>query len=407
MRGGGARSAGTLPMRARRGVVAARARLARAAVATLLTLVLYAPLTAQTPTLRLLGTEGDVQVEGAVQDGAAAFPLAVLARLGGSIRAAGGEARVALFGDTLVFTSGSPYFRTGAGLQALALPVRGAGEQLFLPEQFFLEWLPRQHAPQVAWQGGALRLAGPLVDGAAAAPAAPVTRVVVIDPGHGGRDAGKIGPNGVREKDVVLAIGRRLGEILRERGYEVHLTRDRDTLIALDDRPRLANKWKGPRQRAVFLSIHANSWRSSVRGFETYFLSDARTEDARRVAEMENAVAEYEEDNGSAEDATELILNSLRNDFYVRASNDLAEVVQRSLADVHSGPDRGVRQAGFRVLVGALMPAVLVETAYLSNPEEAKLLGTSAFQQKLAWGIAEAVDRFFAQHEHLWTTGAP
>jgi N-acetylmuramoyl-L-alanine amidase len=228
---------------------------------------------------------------------------------------------------------------------------------------------------------------------------------VIIDPGHGGRDPGKVGPRGVNEKDVVLAIGIRLGAILRERGFEVHLTRDRDTLIDLDDRPRLANEWKGARQRALFVSIHANAWQPSVRGFETYFLSDARTEDARRVAEMENAAVKYEDKVDAAPEA-ELILNSLRNDFYVRASNDLAELVQRRLGAFHGGPNRGVKQAPFRVLVGAFMPAVLVETAFISNPEEARLLSSSAFQQKLAYGMAEAIEAFFVQHEHLWAAGS-
>jgi N-acetylmuramoyl-L-alanine amidase len=319
------------------------------------------------------------------------------------------QARAVLFGDTLLFTIGSPYFRSAGGVHQLAYPVRRVDGAIFLPEQFFLEWLPQRFSTRLAWRNGALHSTVPLaVSGALAHAAAhAVQRVVVIDPGHGGRDPGKVGPNGLAEKDVVLAIGVRLADLLRDRGYEVHLTRDRDTLIALADRPRMANAWKGERQRAVFVSIHANSWRSSVRGFETYFLSDARTEDARRVAEMENAVQELEDGDGDDLDEMDLILASLRNDFYVRASNDLAEVVQRSLADFHPGPDRGVKQAGFRVLVGALMPAVLVETAYMSNPEEARMLGTSAFRQELARGIADAIDRFFEQHEHLWSAGAP
>jgi N-acetylmuramoyl-L-alanine amidase len=379
----------------------------RALIATLVAGLAASAAHAQAPSLRLVGADGDVAVEGMVLDGAAAFPVAVLERLGASVVDDVTETRVVVYGDTLTFAAGSPFFRAGGAVHALALPARRSSGTLYLPEQFFLEWLPRQHGEQVAWRSGALRTTTPLAAPGAAKRSAPVTRVVVIDPGHGGRDAGKIGPNGVREKDVVLAIGLRLRDLLTERGYEVYMTRDRDTLIALADRPRMANAWKNGRQRAVFLSIHANSWRPSVRGFETYFLSDARTEDARRVAEMENAAAQYDEDVGESDDVAEMILNSLRNDFYVRASNDLAEVVQRSLAGFHDGPDRGVKQAGFRVLVGALMPAVLIETAYLSNPHEAELLARSDFQQKLAQGIAEAVDRFFAQHEHLWAEGAP
>lgn len=363
-------------------------------------------LRAQSPELRLAGSDGEVSVAGIMLDGAAAFPVNVLARIGAVVIDDVVETRAILYGDTLVFAAGSPYFRSRDGAHVLALPARRADGTLYLPEQFFLEWLPGQHV-EIAWSSGALRTTSSLVAPGAAQAAGPVTRVVVIDPGHGGRDSGKVGPNGVREKDVVLSIGRRLEALLQERGYEVYMTRDRDTLIALADRPRMANAWKNGRQRAVFLSIHANSWQPSVKGFETYFLSDARTEDARRVAEMENAAEQYEESDGQAEGVAELILNSLRNDFYVRASNDLAEVVQRGIAEHHSGPDRGVKQAAFRVLVGALMPAVLIETAYLSNPEEARLLARPEFQDRLASGIAEAVDAFFAQHEHLWTAGAP
>src|SRR5690606_9337334 len=196
----------------------------------------------------------------------------------------------------------------------------------------------------------------------------------------GGRDPGKIGPNGLREKDVALAVSRRLAALLRARdGYEVHLTRTTDTLIALGDRPALANRWKAGRPAAVYISIHANSAVAAARGFETFFLSEARTEDERRVAEMENAAVAYEENHDSANGGHELdlILNNLRNDFYLRASNALAEIVQRRIAAFHPGPNRGVKQGGFAVLVGAFMPAVLVETAFISNRNEARLLGSS------------------------------
>lgn len=382
----------------------------RTAILLFATLLAAAPARAQAPSLRIAAENGDHRIDGAVLDGAAAFPIRALTRIGAFLETDDTQTRAVLFGDTLVFTIGSPYVRTGTGVHQLAYPVRRVEGDVFVPEQFFLEWLPQRFSGELAWRAGALHSTVPLAEPGALAHSraeAPVQRVVVIDPGHGGRDAGKIGPNGLAEKDAVLAIGIRLADLLRDRGYEVHLTRDRDTLIALADRPRMANAWKGERQRSVFVSIHANSWRSSVRGFETYFLSDARTEDARRVAEMENAVQELEDGDGDDLDEMDLILASLRNDFYVRASNDLAEVVQRSLADFHSGPDRGVKQAGFRVLVGALMPAVLVETAYMSNPDEARMLGTSAFRQQLAYGIAEAIDRFFEQHEHLWTAGTP
>ena len=232
-------------------------------------------------------------------------------------------------------------------------------------------------------------------------------RVVVIDAGHGGRDPGKIGPNGLKEKDVALRISQRVASVLRDRGYEVHLTRTRDTLIALADRAKLANRIKGDRLGVVFLSIHANSARSrTARGFETFFLSEARTDDERRVAEMENEAINFEDKPAvPAANGLDQILNNLRSDFLMRASHDLAAVMQEKFAGFHPGPNRGVKRAGFYVLVGTIMPAVLIETAFISNRQEAALLGTNSFQQKVAWGIADGVDLYFRRNEHLWSSG--
>ncbi len=232
-------------------------------------------------------------------------------------------------------------------------------------------------------------------------------RIVVLDAGHGGRDPGRTGPDGVREKDLTLKLVRRLRDELRDRGYEVHLTRDADTLISLADRPRFANQWKHGRPEAVFVSIHINAGdpgdtRST--GFETYFLSDARTADERRVAEMENAAADYEDAPAKAGSAVESILNGLRNDYYVRASDDLAELIQRRLARVHPGPDRGVKRAGFRVLIGAIMPAVLVEVGFITNRPEERWLTSGRAQRQLVNALADALGQFFTSH--AWAAGA-
>jgi N-acetylmuramoyl-L-alanine amidase len=228
--------------------------------------------------------------------------------------------------------------------------------------------------------------------------------VVVIDPGHGGRDPGRIGPGGIREKDVTLSISKRLATLLAERGYEVHLTRTTDAYVSLSERPRLANDWKAERPVAVFLSIHANAARAaSAHGFETFFLSDARTADERRVAEMENESIRFDDHAPALEEqGLNQILGTLRSDFLMRASHDLAAVVQENIAVFHPGPNRGVKRAGFHVLIGTIMPAVLIETAFISNRDEARLLGSASFQQKVARGIADSVDEFFRRNEHLW-----
>jgi N-acetylmuramoyl-L-alanine amidase len=209
----------------------------------------------------------------------------------------------------------------------------------------------------------------------------------------------------MEEAQTVLLVSRRLASVLASRGYEVHLTRTTDTLISLADRPRMANRWKGDEPGALFVSIHANSLRGvpQAHGFETYFLSEASTDDERRVAEMENSVVKYEK-RPSGGDELEQVLNGLRNDFYLKASNDFAATVQRGMAAFHPGPNRGVKRAPFRVLVGALMPAVLVEIGFITNPGEAELMGSSSFQDKLAFSIAESVEKFFRDNEPLWVS---
>ena len=245
----------------------------------------------------------------------------------------------------------------------------------------------------------------------AAAQSAAVRPLVVMDAGHGGEDPGALGPRGTREKDVTLAIARELAALLRAGGeLEVRLTRDRDTLIALRDRPLLANRWRGAAtaagRPALFLSIHANAHRDpAARGFETYFLSEALTEEALRVAAMENAAQQYE---GTARpgDALSFILNDLRQNLYLRESSGWAAVVQARLGASHPGPDRGVKQAGFVVLEGAFMPAVLVEVAFISNRSEELLLSDPAARRRIARELAGAVEEFFGGSS-LRTAGYP
>lgn len=371
---------------------------------------LAAPALAQEPPR--LRFDDQVTIPGRMVAAAPCYSVTAVEAAGGRAIITETGARLLLFGDTIELQATSPFLRVRGETTQLAHPVSLADGEPCIPEQFFLQWLPARYPSRISYRDGVLRLAAAERAGGAAqgsargsGQGATEKRVVVIDPGHGGPDTGRIGPNGLPEKDVVLTISNRLATVLRGKGYEVHLTRTRDTLIALADRPRLANRWKGERPVALFLSIHANAapGRQQAQGFETFFLSDARTEDERRVAEMENASVEFE-DQASPDHASdfEQVLNGLRNEFYVRASNDLAAVIQEQMALFHPGPNRGVKRAGFRVLVGAIMPAVLVEVAFISDRDEARKLASAAFQQQLANGIATAVDTFFAQNEHLW-----
>jgi N-acetylmuramoyl-L-alanine amidase len=367
---------------------------------------------AQAPVLRI-AAGGDQQrsFTAVLHRGAAAYPAEAFAALGARIESTPRGIRALFLGDTLSFELFSPIFHDTGKPYQLVTPVYSQGNSIYLPGQLFTEWLPASRPERLEYSDGVLRLVSrPVTKPAAAAapapkPAVAEPRVVIIDPGHGGKDPGMLGPGGIREKDLTLTIARRLAAALSELGgYEVHLTRTTDTLIDLADRPHMANRWKANRPAALFLSIHANSVSNrGVRGFETFFLSDARTEDERRVAEMENAAVEYEEtEEVAATDDLDWIFNTLRNDFYIRASNDLAEVIQQRLSTFHPGPNRGVKQAGFRVLVGAFMPAALVEMAFVSNQQEAAMMKDAAFQRKMAAELAAAIDYFFTAHEHLW-----
>ncbi len=386
--------------------------------------------------LHVEGVGEPVSVEPATHRGYPAYPAWTLRTLGAVVDPTARGTRVAFGTDTLEFHAGSPFFHAAGKAWQLVDPAYQEGGVFYLPHQLFAEWLPRRFPDRLVYTDGRLSLASaasaPSSSAGAAdrdtrsqparkpiareqeTPAAPAGKparaapLVIIDAGHGGPDPGAIGPSGVKEKDIVLQVSRRLAKVLSGRGYDIRMTRTTDTLIALEDRPHLANEWRGNRP-GLFLSIHANNVGDRrVRGFETFFLSDARTEDEQRVAEMENAAVAYEtQERVVASDDLGFIRNSLRNDFYIRASYDLAGLVQEEFGAFHDGRNRGVKQAGFIVLIGAFMPAVLVELAFVSNPAEERLLGSGSFQVELAEGIANAVDRFFEDQGERWLGATP
>lgn len=385
-----------------------------------LVLALFLPsvLTAQVPALRVQGFGDAVGVSMVMHRGYPAYPATALRGLDANVQTGPDGASVQLLGDTLRFHPLSPFFMTGDSIFQMVAPAYREGGIFYLPHQFFVEWLPRYYQGQIEYDDGTLRLTAA---GRARARSlekpdsarqqrepepevarSPPDRIVILDPGHGGRDPGKIGPGGVREKDVTLALALLLRDSLQKRDYEVHLTRTGDEHVPLAARPRMANEIKDGRPAAIFLSLHANSAATHTRGFETFFLSEARTEEERRVAEIENAAARFDDEGKAVLDELDVILNMLRNDYYLHASHALASAIQQQLGGFHPGPNRGVKQAGFLVLVGAFMPAVLVEVGFISNPEEARLLASEPFQMQLASSLTEAVERFFDAHEHLW-----
>jgi N-acetylmuramoyl-L-alanine amidase len=189
------------------------------------------------------------------------------------------------------------------------------------------------------------------------------------------------------EKDVTLSVAKMIATVLRARGVDVLMTRTTDTLIALADRGRIANSNHGD----VFISIHCNAPGSNnaagarERGFETYFLAEAKTEDERRVQDMENESVKFETGaNAPKGDPLNFIITDMAQNEHLRESSDLAQTIQQGLIDVHPGPNRGVQQANFAVLRGSYMPAVLVEIGFGSNQSEATFLSDQANQRALA-----------------------
>ena len=223
-------------------------------------------------------------------------------------------------------------------------------------------------------------------------------KLIVIDPGHGGSDSGAVG-NGLKEKNVVLATSKKLGALLTKRGYKVLYTRSTDVFINLRSRTAFAAK----RNADMFISIHANAAPNAssalkMSGVETFFLSPARSERSKNAAALEN--------RGDLEDmntfSKQTFLNFLNREKII-SSNKLAIDIQSymlsSVKKSFSSRDGGVREAPFWVLVGATMPAVLVEMGYITHPQEGKNLGKSAYQDRIAQGIANGVDAYFQKNK--------
>jgi N-acetylmuramoyl-L-alanine amidase len=221
---------------------------------------------------------------------------------------------------------------------------------------------------------------------------------VVIDPGHGGGEVGAQGPGGTLEKDVTLAIARRLRTaVANGLGLQAFLTRDRDQEVPLDERTAFANNYKAD----LFISIHANASRSQgARGSEVYFLShEASDEDSRRLAMAEGGlVTPGVPQAGSADVA--LILWDMAQAEHLEESSALATHIQEELAEVTGSQGRGIKQAPFRVLVGAAMPAVLVEVAFISNADEERLLTSEEYQSKVVAALVRGLARYQQQREH-------
>ena len=224
-------------------------------------------------------------------------------------------------------------------------------------------------------------------------------KVIVLDAGHGGDDPGAINGS-LKEKNIVLSIAQKAGKELQGRGYKVYYTRSKDKFINLRDRTKYAND----KAADLFISIHANAAPSktkaaTMRGIETFFLSPARSERSKNAAALENK-SDIEEMNYFSK---QTFLNFLNREKII-ASNKLAidvqrEVLARAKSVSSKASDGGVREAPFWVLVGALMPAVLLEVGYITHPDEGELINNSKYQDALAKGLADGVDVYFSNQQ--------
>lgn len=373
--------------------------------------------------IRVRGISGDTVVSLLPTEGGGLVRVDVLARLlGGSLDSvAAGRWRLTLYATSLELHEGAPFASYNGYPLPLSEATRVVGGQPYASLQLFSEIIPRFGIgilwDQTRWE---LRLFQAIARGAvpraitpeANAPEANAPKglsrkyKVVVDAGHGGVDPGNPGSfvNGrrVREAELTLAISLKLEKELTARGLDVYMTRRTDTLIALNERGHIANSQKAD----LFISIHTNaanpSWQNgtAVRGFETYFLSEARTEDERRVAAMENDVVRFETTvDAKRGDPLSFLIADIAQNEHLRESSDFAATIQQRLRTSHPGPNRGVKQAGLAVLAQAFMPAVLVEIGFGSNPADARWMASAAGQRSAVVALADATLEYLAHYE--------
>jgi len=344
-------------------------------------------------------------------------PLGLVASLEGA--GGGGGVQVTLGGRAFVFDLGAPFVRS----EGVAYPLVGAPyiarDTLFLPLHWLTDHVPRLLAGRYRWDPGLARLdevPAPIVAAPSPIGGAPnpitglrLAHTIVVDPGHGGVDPGNPGlhfPGRLTEKDITLGIGRLLRAELARRGLSVVLTRATDTLVDLADRPLFCRA-----DCDLFVSIHVNAMPAGrrqglVNGVETYFLSDAKTEDQKRVAQMENDALRFET-KATMEGPLAFILRDLQLNEYLRESARLAEQVQDRVAGVHPGENRGVQQGPFLVLAAARRPAILVEAGFATNRDDGAFLASTPGQRKIANAIADGIVAYLLEFERKLAVGGP
>jgi N-acetylmuramoyl-L-alanine amidase len=340
-----------------------------------------------------------------------------LSALRGTSASDGVWAEISLGGTPFRLLIGAPLYSYSGEVFGLAAGAVVRRDTLFLPLSFLSDALPKHMANRFKWDGKKVRLTDAGVPDSRLATRdsrPPSKRVavhrVVLDAGHGGVDPGNPGlyfPNGLREKDVNLQMAVLVREELRAEGVQVTMTRARDTLIDLRHRSRYCGD-----SCDLFVSLHVNSLArrsgyTSVNGFETYILGEAKTEDAERVAQMENEAIRFEQSTSEASSSgLDFILKDLQINEHLRESARVAELMQQHVGEVHTGVDKGVKQGNFMVLNTAQRPAVLFEMGYSTNRGDARMMTEPNAQRKLARAIAGAILTYLADYERRSDAGS-
>lgn len=335
---------------------------------------------------------------------------ALVAALGGSLTRNDPWTQVVIARQTFEFLLGAPLYRFNDRIETLAVSATVVSDTVYLPFQFVAEVLPRFFGERYRYEGNTVRLIeiGP--------PPAPVIprlpngllpgHVVTIDPGHGGRhpgNPGKFFPRGVKEKHVTLEVGLRLRDELERRGITVRMTRTTDRFVAITARaPQCA------RDCDLFVSLHVDALDPrrrpdyrSISGFSSYIIGNENTEDADRVARMENQALRYEtSEDLPSHGALDFILRDLQMNEYLRESERAGALIQQHVEKIHPGKNRGVHQSNrLAVLNLGRRPSVLFEMGYATHRGDASFLTKPSQQTRLAVAIADAIVAYLLEFE--------
>lgn len=299
-----------------------------------------------------------------------------------------------LYDEQFIFLTHSVFYTFRNVDYKLVYPLLSHKGKYYLPKEFLVTSLPVLFKDKVNWNGKKLIITKPNDN---------TIKTIVIDPGHGGKDPGAVGRRlKAQEKDINLAVSLKLKTYLeQELGVNVLMTRSDDRFVSLQERTKFANEHRAD----LFICVHTNASKDrSSRGVEVYYLSTAKTTEARAVEALENSVVELYEGGKEATrkyDDLALILSDIMQAENLEQSNNLALKIQMNSCAGTKSLDRGIKQANFYVLRGAFMPAVLVEMGFVSNSVEETFLINQQYQERLARTIFEGIKSFKYRYDRI------